>query len=132
MAVAARPYGPNTPAVRAFLRDLAAVAPAAWVRAARVYAVLADGEAHRRADTALGAAIENADLGRARDAVVGPVVQLAAAAAARVPPPGADADALAEAALAAALALVARGLVPEESFAALYGPFAEIVPPAPA
>jgi hypothetical protein len=130
----AQPYGPNTAAVRAFLRDLAALAPSAWARAARTYAVLAAGDAGTRADAALGAAIENAGLERARDAVVGPVVQLAASAASRGQPAGAasaaSADPLAEVALAAALALVARGLVPADVFEALYAPFAELVPPA--
>lgn len=133
MAVAAsQPYGPNTAAVRAFLRDLAALPPAAWARAARVYAALATGDAVVRADAALGAAIENAGLERARDAVVGPIVQLAASAASRGQPAGAaaatDSEPLAEAALAAALALLARdGLFPE-SFDALYAPFAEALP----
>jgi hypothetical protein len=132
VAIAAQPYGPNTAAVRAFLRDLAALAPERWARAARVYAALATGDPVVRADAALGAAVENAGLERARDAVVGPLVQLAAAAAPRVPGPPTAPELLAEAALAAALALVARGLVPEESFAALYAPFAELIPPAPA
>jgi hypothetical protein len=114
--------------VRAFLRDLAALPPETWARAARVYAALADSDPVVRADAALGAAIENAGLDRARDAVVGPLVQLAAAAAARLPPPPPAADSLAEAALAAALALVARDLVPRESFDALYAPFAEALP----
>jgi hypothetical protein len=128
VAVASRPYGPNTPAVRGFLRDLSALPPATWARAARVWATVAAGDAVVRADAALGAAIENAGLERERDAVVAPLVQLATAAAARLPAPGATADALAEAALAAALALLARGLVPEEAFDALYAPFAAAVP----
>ena len=128
MAVAPQPYGPNTPAVRAFLRDLAALPPASWARAARIYGALAENEEMVRADAALGAAIENAALERARDAVVPPLVQLAAATAPRVSRPPITADALAEAALAAALALVARGLIPAESFDTLYTPFAEALP----
>lgn len=131
-----QPYGPNTAAVRAFLRDLAALPPPAWARAARSYAVLAAGDAVMRADAALGAAIENAGLERARDAVVGPVVQLAASAASRGQPAGAasaaSADPLAEAALAAALALMARAGLAPEHFDALYAPFAEALPPPPA
>jgi hypothetical protein len=114
--------------VRGFLRDLAALPPATWARAARVWGALSGSDAVLRADAALGAAIENSGLERERDAVVAPLVQLAGAAAGRLPAPAPTADALAEAALAAALALLARGLVTEDAFDALYAHFADAIP----
>jgi hypothetical protein len=128
----AAPYGPNTAAVRAFLRDLAQQPPVAWAGAAAAYAVSRAGDRFTRADAALGAAIENAGRERARDAVVGPLVQLAGAAAPRVVGDPVDAELLAEAALAAALALIARDLVAADVFTTLYQPFAALVPAPPA
>ena len=125
------PYGPNTAAVRAFLRDLARQEPAAWARAALVYAAVSAGTPYVRADAALGAAIENAGLERARDALVGPLVQLASATHARMTAPAVSAEQLAEAALAAALALVARGVLAPELFDTLYAPFEPVVPAPP-
>ena len=118
------PYGPNTPAVRAFLRRAAERSAAEWVTAALVYERMQHTLPFRGADHALGQAIERASRESARDAVVAPIVQIARAKA----PGGADAppetvERFAEAALAAALALIARDLLPAETVAILYRPF---------
>ncbi len=143
----AAPYGPNTQAVRRFLQRFAALRPADWERAARAYEANAGTPAFAAADRALAQAVERSGRAAERDAVVGPLVQLvrdAPQAAPHQPPRGPRGDAaaggpladapllppVAEAALAALLALVVRDVLPERAFAALYGPFAELVPPA--
>jgi hypothetical protein len=118
------PYGPNTAAVRDFLRRLADRPGSEWVRAMQTYDRLQATLPFRGADRALGDAIEAGMRNGARDAVVGPIVQLARSKA----PDGVDAELLAESALGAALALVARDMLSAETFATLYGPFAPILP----
>ena len=139
----APPYGPRTPLLRHFLRRLATQPPVVWLAAARHYERARDASAHRRADHALAAAV--AALGReaARDALVGPVVQMARrAAAAHGPADEQDVERLAEPALAATLALLVSDTLPAAHVAQLYGafdgaiPLAELaryaeVPPAP-
>jgi hypothetical protein len=81
------------------------------------------------ADRLLGAAIEQHSRTDARDAIVGPIVQLMTGHADRVAiEPGVDVENLAEAALAAALALIARDIIPREAFEALYHPFEALMP----
>ena len=76
------------------------------------------------ADRDLADAIERAELGRARDAVLGPLLQMT-----RIGDDGgADEHPVAAAALGAVLALVARHELDEAQFAALYAPFADLVP----
>ena len=108
-----------------------------------MYARLQDHAEFRAADRALGQAIDAADLSEARDAVVGPIVQLARAkvAASRgglvqlgrtMAPDEVDGrtveELLAEAALGAALALVARDVLPPPTVTVLYAPFEPLIP----
>jgi hypothetical protein len=109
--------------VRRFLEHLARLAPGDWAGAARAYAAGWREPAAAAADAALALAFERTERERARDALVGPLVQLARAAAGSA----ADEDALAEVALAAALALVVRDAMSAGDFARLYAPFAELI-----
>ncbi len=126
---AQQPYGPNTRAVRRFLQRLAAEPAGTCVAAAKSYRTLLRNPAMIVADRRLGEAIESAKREPARDAVVGPLVQLIHSYGTSFE--GADVitiDDAAEAALGAALALVARDLIPPESFEILYRPFADVIP----
>ena len=132
------PYGPHTDAVRRLLQRLAAAPAESWADAARRYEALARTPRYAAAERALAQAIADAGRERERDAVVGPLVQIAADAAERdarvarlepAPPAAAPAtsaggddaaDRFAEPALAAALAVVMRDLLGREEFAALY------------
>lgn len=123
------PYGPRTPAVRHFLQRLAALPPVVWLAAARHYERARDDVRHRRADQALGAAVAALDRERERDALVGPVVQLARRAAERHGPTDDDTvERLAEAALAATLALLVSDSLPRAHVAQLYGAFEGAIP----
>ena len=128
---AALPYGPNTAAVRRFLQHLAGKPASDCIAAARAYSALQQTREFAAADRALGVAIDRAERAEARDAVVGPIVQLMGSHEERVsgkPEAGVAPEALAESALAAALALIARDLVPATVFDVLYGPYAELIP----
>lgn len=126
------PYGPHTDAVRRLLQRLAAAPAESWADAARRYEALARTPRYAAAERSLAQAIADAGRERERDAVVGPLVQIAADAAERVarlepappataPTSAADAaDRFAEPALAAALAVVMRDLLGRAEFAALY------------
>jgi len=126
------PYGPHTRAVRRFLERLSRLGARDWVIAARVYQAMWRDPAVAAADQALAGAVERTGRDRARDAVVGPIVQLArvasAAATANPATAGVDEDALAEAGLAAALALIVRDAMSADDFMLLYAPFAELIP----
>ena len=127
------PYGPNTPQVRRFLQRLAARPVEDWVAAVRHYLAAQGTPALTRADRALAAAVETSGRELARDAVVGPVVQIAEDAAARALERPAveshiDPEAYAEVALAATLAVVVRDALEPESFATLYEAFEDVVP----
>ena len=129
----ALPYGPETPRVRGFLQRLAQQPSVVWLAAARRYAAVAGTEEGRRADQALAEAIRRTGRDSERDALVGPVVQLAARAAAGSPVGAGDAEQverLAEPALAAALALVVGDVLDPAVGAPLLAPFADLVPAA--
>ena len=98
------PYGPNTAVVRRFLLRLAGLPAERWEAALARYAEAQGTAAFAEADYGLGAAIEASGRERARDAIVGPLVRLAAAAR------GPRDELAAEAALAAALEARAHGL----------------------
>ena len=135
-----QPYGPNSAPVRRFLQRFAALRPAEWREAAAAFERLQGAAGFVTADRALAAAITGAGREDARDAVLGPLAQLAQ----RPPdaPPDASPDAspdgateviasldpAAEAALAALLALIVRDLLTESAFTTLYSPFAALVP----
>ena len=78
------PYGPHTDAVRRLLQRLAAAPAESWADAARRYEALARTPRYAAAERALAQAIADAGRERERDAVVGPLVQIAADAAERV------------------------------------------------
>ena len=107
------------------MERLSRLPPGDWVAAARVYATTWRDPAAAAADAALALAFEHTGRERARDALVGPLVQLARAAAG---PASEEEEALAEVALAAALALVVHDVVSAGDFARLYAPFAELIP----
>lgn len=116
------PYGPSTPLIRRFLVQLAALGPKSRVRVIERFAEESRTPRFARADTAVGELIERSGRTDARDAVAGPLLQLAR---------GLDDDALdpiAEPALAALLALLVRDLLPEIHFTAL---FASVEPEIP-
>jgi hypothetical protein len=120
--------------VRRFLERLARLSADEWSAAARVYAAGWRDPASARADAALADAVARTGRERARDQLVGPVLQMARAVAtpaaggappaARRPVPPAE-DALAEAALAAALAVLARDALPADAYERLVAPFAD-------
>ena len=127
------PYGPHTNSVRRLLQRLAALPPEEWTRLAQLYEGLARTASFAASDRALGELIAAAGREGERDAVVGPVVQLATDAAERVArslgaPSAADPDRFAEPALAASLAVIARDLLDEQQFQLLYGPVSWGVP----
>lgn len=139
MFASARPYGPNTDAVRRLLQRLAALPPDRWTRIARLYEGLQRTPRFVAADRVLGEAMTAAGREGERDAVVGPVVQIATDAAERAgrATSGADGgvqsgevDRYAEPALAAALAVVARDLIGRDEFETLYGAVSWGVPEA--
>jgi hypothetical protein len=125
-----RPYGAQTPAVRRFLQRLAALHPDEWQAAAAEWEALVGTPAFARADRSLQQVIERAALESARDAALGPLLQLVRLP----PPPGHPPDEppplapVAEAALGAVLALVARDFLSASTFATLYAPFAARIP----
>ena len=126
------PYGPQTPQVRAFLQRLAQQPAVVWLAAARRYAAVLGTEDGRHADRALADAIERTGRETERDALVGPVLQLAARAAAASPVGAEDAEQverLAEPALAVALALVVADVLDAGVASRLRAPFADLVAP---
>ena len=129
---ASQPYGPNTPAVRRFLQRLAGKPASDCIAAARVYLALQGTPELATADRSLGHALETSGRTDARDAVVGPLVQLMSGHADKLVS-GSDADGvtvddMAESALAAALALIVGDVVPAQVLEILYRPFAGIIP----
>jgi hypothetical protein len=126
------PYGPNTRLVRSFLVSLNSASTRDWIVFTHEYKRRQDAGELARADAALAEAVNRGALEDARDAVVGPVVQLAGRIASA--PDGAataaglDLDDLAEAVLAGALALVAAPLMPEPEARALLAHLEKFVP----
>lgn len=110
------PYGPATAQVRSLLLSLNRITTRDWLVLAHEYRRRSEAGELVKADVALGEVIESAGLGDARDAVVGPVLQIAHRAAAAsggaVQAAGLDAESLAEAALAAVLATLASPVLP--------------------
>ena len=128
---ASLPYGPNTPAVRRFLQRLAGKPASDCITAARSYIALQETPDFRTADRALGHALESSGRTDARDAIVGPIVQLMSGHAAKLDADitgGLTVDDLAEAALAAALGLIVGDVIPAPVLEVLYEPFAAIIP----
>ncbi len=126
------PYGPATALVRQLLVALAARPTRDWIVLAHDFQRRADTPDLLAADRALGRAIQRAHLESARDAVVGPLLQIAHRVASA--PDGAvaaaslDTEALAESALAAVLAVLASPALDEGAVSVLYGHLESIVP----
>jgi hypothetical protein len=118
------PYGPNTPAVRRFLQHFAALDAGQWADAATAFAEIERTPGYRGADQALAGAIERSGRTDERDAVLRPLLQIVRAGDGDEPHP------VAAAALAAALALLMRDVLDARTFATLYAPFADAIPPA--
>lgn len=126
-----QPYGPQTPLVRAFLQKLATQPPLVWLAAARRYEAIAATTAGRQADRGLGAAIERSAREPARDALIGPILQMARRAADSASLDSSDRqelERLAEPALAAALALVVADRLGEAERSLLTTAFGLAVP----
>lgn len=111
------PYGPATARVRSLLLSLNRITTRGWLVLAHEYRRRSEAGELVKADVALGEAIERAGLEDARDAVVGPVLQIAHRAVTvsngAVQAAGLDAESLAEAALAAVLATLASPVLPD-------------------
>lgn len=123
-----RPYGPRTAPLRHFLQRLAAQPTVVWLAAARAHERALSTVAWQRADRALGAAIARSGREAARDALVGPLVQIAERAAAPLADDAEAVERLAEPALAAALALLVSDQLDATHVDTLYGPFAGAIP----
>ena len=127
-----QPYGPNTPAVRRFLQRLAGKPASDCAAAARVYLSLQGTPTLRAADRSLGDALESSDRTDARDAVVGPIIQLISGHAERLATDpalsGVSLDDMAETALAAALGLIVGDILAADALEVLYRPYAGIIP----
>jgi hypothetical protein len=129
---ASQPYGPNTTAVRRFLQRLAGKPASDCAAAARAYLSLQGTPALAAADRALGHALETSARTDARDAVVGPIIQLMNGHAGRVDTDpalsGVSLDDMAEVALAAVLALIVGDIIAGDAMEVLYRPFAKVIP----
>ncbi len=125
---ATQPYGPNTAAVRRFLQRLAGKPATDCVAAARTYLSMQGTPELTTADRALGHALESRGRIDARDAVVGPIVQLMAGHADKIAATtDVTVDDMAEAALAAALGLIVGDLIPAPMLEVLYRPFEGLI-----
>lgn len=126
------PYGPATPQVRRWLVALSRLTTRDWIILAQEWRARAESAETRAADRALGRAVQGAALEGARDALVGPTVQVAHRAFAAAPAvheaARLDTEQLAEAALAAGLALLAAPLLAPGDTAALYAHAEPLVP----
>ncbi len=128
---AAQPYGPQTPLVRIFLQKLAAQPALVWLAAARRYEAIAATPAGRQADRGLGLAIQRSAREPARDALIGPILQMATRAADSAALDSSDrreVERLAEPALAAALALVVADRIGDAQRDLLTSAFGAAIP----
>jgi len=126
------PYGPNTAAVRRFLQRLAGKPASDCIMAARTYLSLQGTTDLAAADRTLGHALETSGRTDARDAIVGPIVQLMAGHADKPGiadgTVGVTVDDMAECALGAALGLIVGDVIPASMLEVLYRPFAGLIP----
>ncbi len=123
-------YGPGTPLVRRFLLQLAGLGAAECERVVSRYRDIVDAPAFVAAERILGETIARSGRDSARDALAGPLLQLVGEFDPLADPRDAltSLSEIAEPATAAILALVAADVLPPETFAALYRPFAEVMP----
>jgi hypothetical protein len=131
-SMTALPYGPNTSIVRRFLQRLAGKPASDCAAAARVYLSLQGTPALIAADRAVGQELEGSGRTDARDAVVGPIIQLMSGHATRLASDpslsGVSLDDMAEAALAAVLGLIVGDILAADALEVLYRPYAGIIP----
>ncbi len=129
----AAPYGPNTPAVRHFLRQLAGLGTSARADVVSRHASTCTTREWHMAETVLGTTIERAGRSDAQQAIAGPLLQLMRRSDAPADTRADDAaldqlDPIAEPALAALLVLIVADLLPAEVAERLYAPFASVIP----
>ncbi len=133
LAPDAQPYGPQTAAVRDYLRALAALTPDAHARVVQTWREHSASTAFARADRALGEAMVRANREAERDAAAGPLLQMMRSENAldtgdaknNASP---DLDPIAEPALAGLMALVVRDVLPSDVFDELTRAVATEVP----
>jgi hypothetical protein len=131
---ASLPYGPNSPAIRQFLVQLAGLGAIDRARVATRYDALSGSRGWSDAERHLAEAITRADREGFRDALSGPLLQLVRRPEAA---PVSDAsteeeamaalDPVAEPALAALLALVVDDLLDARTRDTLHQPFAGVL-----
>lgn len=125
------PYGPNSGLVRRFLQRLAAIGVALEQQVVTSYETITKRDEFWVADSAVAILVAKAGRQSDRDAMAGPLLQLAAgkvgpevsAAAAPVP-----LRPIAEPALAALLALMMTDLLEPDHFQVLYESFEQAIP----
>ena len=126
------PYGPATASVRQFLVRLAALDAAARAAVAAKFDAIASTPAFAAADALLAETIERSGRNAERDALAGPLLQIARRRDEMLPAGGTaqpgDLDPIAEPALAALLALLVADLLPARHFELLYAPFEAAIP----
>lgn len=123
-----QPYGPNTPRVRRFLVQLAALGPSQRAAVLDAYHRVCTTPPWARAELALAAAIAHAGRTDAQAALGGPLLQLVGATGSAADGADVELEPIAEPALAALLALVASDLLTSEQVETLYAPFAQVIP----
>ncbi|MEO7521622.1 MAG: hypothetical protein ABIW79_07380 [Gemmatimonas sp.] len=126
------PYGPATPKIRHFLVRLAALDAAARAAVAARFETVATSRDFEAAEGALANAIARSGRGDERDALAGPLLQLARRGGDVLPPDGIaqppELDPIAEPALAALLALLVADLISVHHFETLYAAFDDVIP----
>ena len=125
------PYGPNSMLVRRFLQRLAALGVASEQQVVTTYETVTKRTEFWDADSAVAILVAKAGRQTDRDAMAGPLLQLAASKV------GSDASAareaeplrpIAEPALAALLALMMADLLEPDHFKVLYESFEQTIP----
>jgi len=127
-----QPYGPQTAAIRAFLRDLAALDSARHGVAVARWTQQVGTPDFARADRLLGEVLIRAGREAERDAAAGPLLQMLRAPEAGEASNGTtddELDPIAEPALATLMALLVRDLLPGDAFDTLTAALREQVPP---
>jgi hypothetical protein len=126
------PYGPATKSIRQFLVRLAALDAASRARVVAAFEAVEGAPSFAAADAMLAETIERSGRNAERDALAGPLLQIARRNDGMLPADGTaqpdDLDPIAEPALAALLALLVADLLPARHFQSLYSPFDVEIP----
>lgn len=131
MSGAVQPYGPNTPAIRAFLVRLAGLGALDRATVVERYAALSARREYQVAESTLGTAIERSGRESLQQALSGPLLQLVRRVDAPEPTeenPLDGLDPIAEPALASLLALLVQDLLEPTQLDVLYDAFATVIP----